>query len=220
VGRWTGLAVSCIGWALCALVLEPSGVFIDVLHDGAVSGCSAGWGVGHGVQYLGFLLYCRIALTDERRPMGRFLKVILFTFLLVLVLSALLADLPFAQTLHRYLDFALYVRLASLMGLFIALVWLWERKKKTDASQKVQRAKDMLAETEETVRRRKQAIEQLEQKLNSEYIEKGKGLDAQIAQIRSGYDQRIKALKEQNFELKDTVGKLMAALKEERRKRE
>jgi hypothetical protein len=150
--------------------------------------------------------------------MGKFLKVILFTLLLVLVLFALLADLPFAETLHHYLDFALYTRLASLLGLLIALVWFWERKKRTDASQKIQRANEVLAETEETVRRKQQAIEQMEQKLTCEYAKKEKGLDAQIYQIKSGYEQRIKTLKEQNIELKDTVSKLMAALKKERRK--
>lgn len=150
--------------------------------------------------------------------MGKFLKVILFTLLLALVVFALLADFPFAEMLHRYLDFALYTRLASLLGLLIALVWLWERKKRTDASQKIQRANDVLAETEKTVRRRQQAIDKIEQKLNSEYAEKEIGLDAQIHQIKSGYDQRIKALNKQNIELKDTVGKLMAALKKERRK--
>jgi ubiquinone biosynthesis protein COQ9 len=150
--------------------------------------------------------------------MGKFVKVILFTLLLVLVLFALLADMPFAETLHRYLDFALYTRLASLLGLLIALVWFWERKKKTDASQKFQRANKVLAEAEETARRKQQAIEQMEQKLKSAYAEKDKGLDAQIHQIKSGFEQRIKALSEQNVELKDTVSKLMAALKKERRK--
>lgn len=150
--------------------------------------------------------------------MGKFLKVILFTLLLVLVLFALLADLPFAETLHRYLDFALYARLASLLGLLIALVWFWERKKKIDTSQKFQRANEVLAEAKETVRRRQQAIEQLEKKLQSVYAEKDKGLDAQIHQIKSGFEQRIKTLNEQNIELKDTVSKLMAALKKERQK--
>ena len=150
--------------------------------------------------------------------MGKFVKVILFTFLLVLVLFALLADLPFAETLHRYLDFALYVRLASLLGLLIALVWLWERKKKSDTSQKFQRANQVLAEAEETVRRKQQAIEKMEQKLKNMYSEKDKGLDAQIHQVKSGFEQRIKTLNEQNIELKDTVSKLMAALKKERRK--
>lgn len=152
--------------------------------------------------------------------MGKFLKVILFTLLLVLVLFALLADMPFAETLHRYLDFTLYVRLASLLGLFIALFWFWERKKRTDASQKFQRANEVLAEAEETVRRRRQAIEQMEKKLKSAYAEKEKGLDAQIHQIKSGFEQRIKALNEQNIELKDTVSKLMAALKKEHQKGE
>jgi uncharacterized coiled-coil protein SlyX len=160
-----------------------------------------------------------VALADERTPMGKLFKVILFTMLLVLVLSALVADLPFAETLRRYLDFALYTRLVSLLGLLIALVWFWERKTRTNASQKVQRANEMLAEVEDTVRRRQQAIEQMEQKLNSEYLEKEKGLDAQIQQIKSGYDQRIKALNEQIVELKDTISKLMAALKTEDRKR-
>jgi ubiquinone biosynthesis protein COQ9 len=150
--------------------------------------------------------------------MGKFIKVVLFTLLLVLVLFALLADLPFAETLHRYLDFALYTRLASLLGLLIALVWFWERKKRTDASQKFQRAQKVLAEAEETARRRQQAIEKIEHKLKSTYAEKDKGLDAQIHQIKSGFEQRIKTLNEQNIELKDTVSKLMAALKKERRK--
>ena len=150
--------------------------------------------------------------------MGKFLKVILFTLLLVLVLFALLADLPFAETLHRYLDFALYTRLASLLGLLITLVWFWERKKKTDASQKFQRAKEVLAEAEETARRRQQAIEQMEQELKNQYAEKDKGLDAQIYQIKSSFEQRIKSLNEQNIELKDTVSKLMSALKKERKK--
>lgn len=151
--------------------------------------------------------------------MGKFLKVILFTLLLLLVLFALLADLPFAETLHRYLDFALYVRLASLLGLLITFVWFWERKRKSDTSQKFQRANQVLAEAEKTVRRRQQAIEKMEQKLKSAYAEKNKGLDAQIHQITSGFEQRVKTLNEQNIELKDTVSKLMAALKKERQKK-
>jgi hypothetical protein len=150
--------------------------------------------------------------------MGKFFKVILFALLLVLVLFALLADLPFAEALHRYLDFALYVRLASLIGLLIALIWFWERKKKTDASQKFQRANEVLAEAEETAHRKRLAIEQMEKKLKSKYAKKDKGLDAQIHQVKSSFEQRIKALNEQNIELKDTVSKLMAALKKERQK--
>jgi uncharacterized coiled-coil protein SlyX len=169
----------------------------------------------------GLGLFCNVdaALADERVVMGKLLKIILFTSLLVLVLFALLADLPFAEPLHRYLDVALYARLAGLLGLAIALVWFWERKKRTDASQKIQRANEVLVEADKTVRRKQQAMEQMEAKLNSEYVEKEKGLGARIDQIKSGYDQRIKALNEQNIELKDTVAKLMAALKEERQKR-
>lgn len=150
--------------------------------------------------------------------MRKIVKIVLFALLFLLAVFSLIAEMPIAKTLERYLDFALYVRLASLLGLLIALVWFWSKKQQTASSQKFQRANEVLAEAETTARRRHQAVEKLEQKLKQEFAEKDQGLDAHIHQIKSNFEQRIKTLNEQNMQLKETVSKLMAALKKERQK--
>ena len=151
--------------------------------------------------------------------MRKFLKITLITLLLLLVLFAILAEMPFFKALPHHLEFALYLKLISLLGMLIALILVWSYKQKTVASQKFQRANQVLAEAEKTARQKQNALEQLEKKLKKEYAKKDQGLDAQIYQIKSGFEQRIKVLNEQNIELKDTVGKLMRALKKDRKDR-
>ena len=151
--------------------------------------------------------------------MRKFLKITLITFLFLLVLFAVLAEMPFFKALPHHLELALYLRLMSLLGMLIALVMIWTYKQKTVVSQKFQRANQILAEAEKTAKHKQDALEQLEKKLKKAYTEKDQGFDAQIYQIKSGFEQRIKVLNEQNIELKDTVSKLMRALKKERKNR-
>ena len=152
--------------------------------------------------------------------MRKFLKITLFIMLFLLVLFAILAEMPFFKTLPHQLELTLYLRLVSLLGVLIVLVLVWSHKQKAATSQKYQRANQILAEAETTAKHKQQALEQLGKKLKKEFAEKDQGLDAQIHQIQSGYEQRIKTLNEQNMELKETVSKLMRALKKERKNRE
>jgi DNA anti-recombination protein RmuC len=151
--------------------------------------------------------------------MRKLLKITLITLLLLLVLFAMLAEMQFFKRFPHHLEFALYLKLISLLGMLIALIMVWSHKQKTVASQKFQRANQVLAEAEKTAQRKQNALEQLEKKLKREYAKKDQGLDGQIYQIKSGFEQRIKVLNEQNIELKDTVSKLMRALKKERKDR-
>ena len=67
--------------------------------------------------------------------------------------------------------------------------------------------------------RRQAVLDQKEEHLKAEYAEKEALLDKQIGQSVAAYQQRIKILKKQNVELKETVAKLMQALKAERGKK-
>ena len=70
-------------------------------------------------------------------------------------------------------------------------------------------ARIYLSEAQHT---RKKIVEKL-------HDEKVKGVDDQIEAVRRAYQKRLKELQEQNIELKETVGKLMNTIKEERQRR-
>ncbi len=151
--------------------------------------------------------------------MGKPLKIVLMTLLMVLVIFSILADLPIGKKFQEGLELGMYLKWVSLLGLIIAVFTAWGYRSQIVASQKYRRADEALAKAEETYERKKKACEQMEKQLRSEYDQKKQGVDQEIDAVRQAYKKRLKELKEQNMELKETVGKLMRTLKRERQQR-
>ena len=140
-------------------------------------------------------------------------KIALITILCLLVLFAILSDLPLGRNLEPLAGLGLYLKLVSLLGLVALGLLAWGHKRQVEASQKYRRADEVLAQAEAAFERKRQSCDQLEQRLKEIYAEKEKGLDDQIEQVRTNYQQQMNALKEQNIELKESVAKLMSVLK-------
>ena len=151
--------------------------------------------------------------------MGKAIKVVLITLLLVLVFFSIVADMPLGRQLQQGLDLGLYIRLASLLGLMIAAFLAWGYRSEVVSSQKYRRADEIMSQAEEAFERKKAVCDKMEKALQAKYDEKTKGIDAQIEAVRKAYRKRLKELTEQNVELKETVGKLMRTLKRERQQR-
>lgn len=122
------------------------------------------------------------------------------------------------QALKNTLDLGLYLKLISLLGLVIAAFLAWAQKHRVQASQKYRRADEVLAQAQAAFERKKQACDQMDQRLKATFAQKEQGLDDRIDQVRAEYQQRLMVMKEQNVELKETVGKLMQALKIEKQR--
>ena len=146
--------------------------------------------------------------------MGKFLKIVLITLLILLVIFAAVADRPLVLKGLKGLNLAIYLRLAGLLGLIFAIFMAWGHKRKIEASQKYQRAGELLAEAEAAAQRKQQACEQFEEERHAFLAQQEKQLDERIVQIENEYKARLRDLKEQNIALKETVGKLMRAVKQ------
>ena len=145
-------------------------------------------------------------------------KIALIVLLFLLVVFSILSDMPVAQALKKSLDLGIYLKLTSLLGLVIAAFLAWAHYRGVEASQKYRRADEVLGQAHAAYERKKQACENLEQRLKKTFAQKEQGLDDQINQVRAECQQRLMVLKEQNVELKETVTKLMRALKDEKQR--
>jgi len=145
-------------------------------------------------------------------------KIALIVLLFLLVIFSILTDLPMGQALKNTLDLGLYLKLISLLGLVIAVFLAWAQKRRVEASQKYRHAEEVLAQAQAAFEHKKQACDQMDQRLKATYAQKEQALDDKIGQIRAHYQQQLMVLKEQNMELKETVGKLMNALKIEKQR--
>ncbi len=150
--------------------------------------------------------------------MRLFVKIALIVLLFFLVIFSILTDLPIGKALKNTLDLGLYLKLISLLGLMIAVFFAWAHKCGIEASQKYRRADEALSQAQAVFERKKQACDQMDQNLKTTYARKEQELDAKIDQIKAECQKRMMVLKEQNMELKETVGKLMHALKIEKQK--
>ena len=151
--------------------------------------------------------------------MGKLFKICAIAALMVLVVFSLLADTAFLRQLDKGLSLGAYIRMASLLSLAAAVLYAWGYKRQVESSQKYRRADEALNQAETAAVRRQTVLDQKEERLKAEYAKKEALLDKQIGQSVAAYQQRIKFLKKQNIELKETVAKLMQALKAERGKK-
>lgn len=145
--------------------------------------------------------------------MARMFKVIFVTVLIVTVVFAFIAEMTWPQKFFNFLDLAAYIRIASIIGLLIAAFMAWGYKRGIEASQKYLRAQHVLAEAELAAERKQCVIAQLEESLKAQFAEKETLLQEDVKKIRADYNEQLTSLKEQNLRLKETVSKLMQALK-------
>lgn len=145
--------------------------------------------------------------------MGKYLKVLLISLFVLLVVFAAMADRPIVSKMIGGVQLAPYLRLAGLLGLVIAVFLAWGYKRRIEASQKFVRAQEVLDQAEEKAERLKRESERLEQDLKADYEQKKLDLDELISEMKHDYEERLMALKEQNIELKESVGKLMRIVK-------
>ena len=129
------------------------------------------------------------------------------------VFLATAVEMDFMRSIPGLFDFAAYIRIASLLLLLIAMFLALGYMKKIQASQKYSRAKEMLAEAEETSKRKQTAAMELEERLKATYAEKEKGLDREVEQLKKQCREELRDLKQQNIALKESVSKLMAIVK-------
>jgi len=145
--------------------------------------------------------------------MGKLIKIILITALVLLVFLAAFADRFNLPNWLAGLSLAIYLRLSALIGLVVALFLSWGYKRKVEASQKYRRAQEVISQAETTAERKQRTLEQMHAKLTAEFVEKEQTLKDEMAKVKTEYHHRLKTLKEQNLALKETVSKLMQVVK-------
>ena len=145
--------------------------------------------------------------------MLKLLKVFFLALTLVLIFVSITIEAPMLQKLLNGLSLSVYVRIASLLSLFVLVFWAWGSKQKLTASQKYARANHILEEAEAAARRKNEASAHLEERLKADYTEKEKALEERIKEALRECREEVNGLKKQNLELKNTVAELMGALK-------
>jgi len=139
----------------------------------------------------------------------KILKILLIILFLSLVVFAAIVDRLAIETVLGGLRPGPYLRLISVLGMFVAVFLSWGYKRKIEASQKYVRAQEVLTQADQRSEQARLESERLEKRLIAEYEQKKMGLDEQLLQLKQEYEERIMALKEQNMALKESVGKLM-----------
>lgn len=135
------------------------------------------------------------------------------TLLLVMVVFAGFSETDLFKDWLGYLGIRVYLRLASLLGLLIALLYAWGYRKKIVSSQKYLRAEEVLAQAQAKAESKQRALESAKEKLDAHYVQKEKDLQIKIEKVKDEYNQRINELKTQNMKLKESVAKLMQVVK-------
>lgn len=145
--------------------------------------------------------------------MAKPLKIIGAAFLVLLVVFAAIADRPAAKEWTGTMDLSLYLRLVALLALIIAVFRAWGYKREVEASQKYQRAQEVLNQAGVNAERKQRALVELEQRLMAQYAEKEQALNLAMDEAKADFQNRLIALKEQNMKLKDEVAGLIQEIK-------
>lgn len=145
--------------------------------------------------------------------MRKAVKIILIAVLIVLVVFAALADRVSLPRMLEGLNVATYLRLVALLGMAIAFFVAVGYRREVEISQRYRRSQEVLAEAEVAVQRKQGALQQLQEKMEAQVEAKERMLKEEMENAKAGYIDQIKALKEQNLKLKETVNALMQAVK-------
>ncbi|MBI5064086.1 MAG: hypothetical protein HZB87_11665 [Desulfatitalea sp.] len=148
--------------------------------------------------------------------MAKLIKILAIMALVLLVVFSAIADRPMAKEWMGGMDLSLYLRLVAILGLIIALFRAWGYKRKVEASQKYQRAQEVLNQAGISAERKQRAMDELEQRLLAQYAQKEQDLNLAMDQAKADYQNRLMALKEQNMKLKETVANLMQEIKKKK----
>ena len=140
-------------------------------------------------------------------------KIVAIAVLVLLVALAAIADRPAVKEWMGGMNLSLYLRLAAILGLIIAVFRAWGYKREVEASQKYQRAQEVLTQAGLTAERKQRTLDELEQKLVAQYARKEQDLSVALDQAKADYQSRLMALKEQNMRLKEEAAKLMQEIK-------
>jgi hypothetical protein len=145
--------------------------------------------------------------------MAKLIQIAVTAGLVLLVVWAAMADQPMAREWMGGMDLSLYLRLAAILGLIIAIFRAWGYKRAVVASQKYRRAQEVLTQAGLNAERKQRAMDELELKLQAQYARKEQDLNAALEQAKADYQDRLLALKEQNIKLKEEVANLMQEIK-------
>ncbi len=145
--------------------------------------------------------------------MTKLFKIGSIAVLVLLVALAAIADRPAAKEWVGGMDLSLYLRLVAILGLIIAVFRAWGYKREVEASQKYQRAQEVLTQAGIAAERKQRTLDELEQKLAAQYARREQDLSVALDQAKADYQSRLIALKEQNMQLKEEAAKLMQELK-------
>ncbi len=145
--------------------------------------------------------------------MAKFFKIVGTAALALLVVFSAIADRPAAKEWMGGMDLSLYLRLVAIFGLIIAAFRAWGYKREVEASQKYQRAQEVLNQAGISAERKKRSLEETEQRLLAQYAEKEQALNLALDQAKADFHSRLMAMKEQNVKLKEEVASLMQEIK-------
>lgn len=141
-------------------------------------------------------------------------KVFLFAAVILLVYATTLTD---PHTLVFWTAFiqskAFFWSLIMILAVAGILVILHFRQAQTVKS-KSRKAEALLSEAQVKAATQQENLNELKHQLENSYRQKEAALQADYDHLKKPYLKKIKELKEQNLALKETVAKLMKALKE------
>lgn len=140
-------------------------------------------------------------------------KIILFSGVILLLYATTLTDphtLVFWTAFMQSEAFfwALIAALAVVGLLIVIQFWQSHRFKR-----KRQEAEALLAQAQKQAASQSETLSTLKQELEDRYQQKETALQAEYDALKEPYVKKINELKEKNIALKDTVSKLMQALK-------
>ena len=156
---------------------------------------------------------CVISAVNRGFPVRLVIQIVLIAAFFLLIIFAIITDLPMGQRLPSLLNLGIYLKLISLFGMVTLALFAWGRKRQIETSQKYRRADEVLAQAEAAFERKRQLCDQMEQRLKAPLANRGQETGVQIDEVRAEFQQRLEGLKQQNLELKETVAKLMGIVK-------
>jgi biopolymer transport protein ExbB/TolQ len=145
--------------------------------------------------------------------LAKLIKIVTMGAMALLVVFAAIADQPMARRWMGGMDLSFYLRIVVILGLIIAAFRAWGYKREVEASQKYQRAQEVLNQAGMNAERKQRAMDELEQRLQEKYAQKEQDLSAALDQAKADFQNRLIALKEQNMKLKEEVANLMQEIK-------
>jgi hypothetical protein len=149
----------------------------------------------------------------REKSMRKGVKIGLLMLLFLLVLFSFIGEWRGLSGFRGLVDLTVYTRIVSVLGLTLVVLLVWHHKRQMEISQKYRRADQILVEAAAAAKQKEGALKQFEAQASAILAQKEQELSTRLSLIQSEHQRQLLALKEQNVALKETVGKLMQALK-------